>query len=227
MARILIIEDNQETAMLVVWRLTKEGHELLHAPEGARGLEMAASKGPDLIVLDWMLPGMDGLEVCRRLRQFTEAPILMLTANGEVNDRIRGLEGGATDYLPKPFELEELVARVKAQLRLVRPQPRTLLEFADLQLDTRSYDVKRNDRPIALTPKEFDLLLCLMRSPHQAIARHRLITEVWGHDYDGDDNVLDVFIGTLRKKIDVPPAPKLIHTVRGFGYLLKLEYHGE
>lgn len=224
--RILLIEDGQEMASFLCWRLAKEGYEIRHVADGAEGLRVARRDEPDLVILDWMLPGMDGLEVCRRLRMHSEVPILMLTANTEVPDRVRGLDSGANDYMIKPFDLAELVARVRAQLRAGRPISKTCLEYEDLRLDTKRFEVWRGETPVALTPREFALLTSLLREAGHVISRERLLTAVWGTNYEGNGNVLDVFIRTLRHKIAAPGLPSLIHTVRGVGYALRHEVCG-
>lgn len=221
--RILIVEDASEIAALLSSRLEAEGFEVRIEREGNAGLSAARHDRPDLIILDRTLPGLDGIEICRRVRQGSDVPILMLTAHGETPDRIEGLNSGASDYLPKPFDLEELVARVNAQLRMRRPQMRTHFEVGNLSLDLDSREVARGGQPITLTPKEFDLLKCLIQQPYKVIHRERIIESVWGYDFEGEPNILEVYIRHLRNKIERPDAPKLLHTVRGVGYVLKEE----
>ncbi|HEY9854913.1 MAG TPA: response regulator transcription factor [Stenomitos sp.] len=220
-ARILVVEDAPEVVELVAARLGAEGFEVRVSVDGQSGLSAARHEYPDLVILDRSLPGMDGLEVCRRIRQTSDVPILMLTAYGEVPDRIAGLNSGASDYLPKPFDLDELVARVHAQLRLRRPQPRTVFSLADLSMDVESREVRRGQMDISLTPKEYDLLRCLIQNPNKVMPRERIIEAVWGYDFDGEDNILEVYVRHLRHKIEQPEQPKLLHTVRGVGYVLK------
>jgi DNA-binding response OmpR family regulator len=168
-----------------------------------------------------MLPGLSGIDFCKRLRQSSDVPILMLTARGETRDKVEGLDAGANDYLPKPFDLEELLARVRAQLRTRKAAPKTFHMLGDLSLDEITREVKRGDRQINLTPKEFDLLLCFLKHPRQVLTRSQLLEQVWGYDFGGEDNVLEVYIRYLRNKLESPEEPKLIHTVRGVGYQIK------
>jgi len=220
-ARIIVVEDAPEVAELLAERLGAEGFDVRIVADGQSGLSAARQEHPDLVILDRSLPGLDGLEVCRRIRQTSDVPILMLTAYGEVPDRIEGLNSGASDYLPKPFDLDELVARVHAQLRMRRPQPRTVFYLADLSLDVESRQVRRGGVEIALTPKEYDLLTCLIQNPNKVMPRERIIESVWGYDFDGEDNILEVYVRHLRNKIELSDQPKLLHTVRGVGYVLK------
>ncbi len=220
-ARIIVVEDAPEVAELVAVRLGAEGFEVRVATDGQAGLSAARQDAPDLVILDRSLPGMDGLEVCRRIRQTSDVPILMLTAFGEIPDRIEGLNSGASDYLPKPFDLDELVARVHAQLRMRRPQPKTVHAIGDLSLDVESRQVRRGDAEISLTPKEYELLKCLIQNPNKVMPRERIIEAVWGYDFEGEDNILEVYVRHLRNKIEQAERPKLIHTVRGVGYVLK------
>lgn len=220
-ARILLIEDEHLIAEFVATELRFEGYEVQVEHDGMRGLIVARQDEPDLVLLDRMLPGVDGVELCRRLRQTTDLPIVMLTARSEVPERVEGLEAGANDYLPKPFAIEELLARVAAQLRARQPRPKTRMILADLSLDTASREVLRAGREVSLTPREFDLLCALLRHPRQVRPREALLEEVWGYDFGGEDNVLEVYVRYLRHKLERPGLPKLIHTVRGVGYVLK------
>lgn len=219
--RILLIEDEALIAEFVATELRFEGYEVRIESDGMRGLIAARQDEPDLVLLDRMLPGADGVEVCRRLRQTSEVPIVMLTARSEVPEKVEGLEAGANDYLAKPFAIEELLARVAAQLRARRPRPKTRLSLGDLSLDTATREVRRGEREVMLTPREFDLLTALMRHPRQVRPREALLEEVWGYDFGGEDNVLEVYVRYLRHKLERPGLPKLIHTVRGVGYVLK------
>jgi len=218
---VLIIEDAEDLARLIAALLKRHGFETTIEGDGLKGLTAARSGKPDFIILDRMLPGLDGLEVCRRIRQFSEAPILMLTAKGEVADRIEGLTVGATDYLPKPFDPDELVARVQAQLRFRVKRASNDFTFSDLRLDAESREVFRGGEAVPLTRKEFDLLQILMEHGSRVTRREMLLERVWGYDFEGEDNVLDVTIRHLRAKIEREGSPKLIHTVRGVGYTLK------
>jgi two-component system OmpR family response regulator len=219
--RVLIVEDEAVIAEFVATELRFEGYEVRIERDGMRAMIAARQDEPDLVLLDRMLPGLDGLEVCRRLRTTSDVPIIMLTAKGDTRDRIEGLNAGATDYLPKPFDVEELLARVAAQLRMRRPPPKSRFQVADLSLDLESREVYRGDRAIALTPKEFDLLGFLIRHPRQVKTREQILEAVWGYDFVGDDNVLEVYVRYVRNKVEREGLPKLIHTVRGVGYVLK------
>ena len=219
--RILLVEDEPDIAEFVATELRFEGFEVRVEHDGMKGLLAARQEAPDLVLLDRMLPGIDGMDVCRRLRATSDVPIIMLTARGEVHERVEGLNHGANDYLPKPFDLEELLARVNAQLRARKPQPRTRFEVADLSLDVESREVRRGDRGIDLTPKEFDLLRYLIQHPRQVKTREQILQAVWGYDFGGEDNVLEVYVRYLRNKIEREELPKLIHTVRGVGYVLR------
>lgn len=220
-ARILLVEDEPDIAEFVATELRFEGFEVRLEADGMRGLTAARQDAPDLVILDRMLPGLDGLEFCRRLRKGSDVPILMLTARGEVRDRIEGLNAGANDYLPKPFDLEELLARVNAQLRAHKPPARATFEVGDLSLDLTTREVRRAGSLVELTPKEFDLLAFLIQHPRQVLPREQILSAVWGYDFGGEDNVLEVYIRYLRNKLERADRAKLIHTVRGVGYVLK------
>ncbi|MBU6429618.1 MAG: response regulator transcription factor [Cyanobacteria bacterium REEB65] len=219
-ARILVIEDDEEIAQFIKLELSYEGYEVEVAHDGMKGLIAARQQPPDLVILDLMLPAVDGMEVCRRLRQTSETPILMLTAKGDVRDRVAGLDAGASDYLAKPFDLDELLARVRVQLR-DRAATRQDFRVADLALNPSTREVRRGERAIELSPKEFELLHYLIRNARQVMTRDRLLEEVWGYDFGGDSNILEVYIRYLRNKIEDETLPKLIHTVRGVGYVLR------
>lgn len=227
--RILVIDDDAKITSFLRRGLALEGYEVTVANSGAEALRIVAEQVPDLLILDIMMPGMDGLEVCRRVRAAGEdVPILMLTAKDTVADRVAGLDTGADDYLVKPFALEELLARVRALLRRgvragkeeepVRPG---LLRYADLELDTASREAQRGGRKIELTAKEYELLALFMTHPRQVLTRDMLMENVWGYDYTGESNVLEVYVGYLRQKLEAGREPRLIHTVRGVGYVLK------
>ncbi|HEY9855707.1 MAG TPA: response regulator transcription factor [Stenomitos sp.] len=220
-ARILLVEDERDISDFIATELRFEGFEVRQEADGMRGLVAARQDAPDLVILDRMLPGLDGLEFCRRLRKTSDIPILMLTARGDVRDRIEGLNSGANDYLAKPFDLEELLARVNAQLRAHKPPPRSYFEVGDLSLDLSSREVRRAGVLVELTPKEFDLLAFLIQHPRQVLPREQILNTVWGYDFGGEDNVLEVYIRYLRNKVERPDLPKLIHTVRGVGYVLR------
>ena len=219
--RILIIEDDQAILKLLQRGLAYEGYTVDTATDGRMGLITARDHTPDLVVLDWMLPGMDGLEVCHRLRQGGSIPILMLTAKDTVQDRIQGLDAGADDYMVKPFNLDELLARVRALLRRTQPERIPVLKFADLSLDTGSRQATRGNRTVALTAKEYELLELFLRHPKQVLTREVIFDRVWGYDFGGESNVLEVYIRYLRQKLEAENEVRLIHTVRGVGYVLR------
>jgi two-component system response regulator MprA len=219
--RILIIEDDPSISKLLQRGLAYEGYNVECAPDGKSGLVKARDNAPDLVVLDWMLPGLDGLEVCHRLRMGGSIPVLMLTAKDTVEDRIQGLDAGADDYMVKPFNLDELLARIRALLRRTQTDRVQGLKFADLSLDVGTHEVYRGDKLIALTAKEFELVELFLRHPRQGMTREVLFDRVWGYDFGGESNVLEVYIRYLRQKLEEAGQPRLIHTVRGVGYVLK------
>jgi two-component system response regulator MprA len=219
--RILIIEDDPAILKLLQRGLAYEGYLVDTATDGRSGLLMARDNHPDLVVLDWMLPGMDGLEVCHRLRTGGEVPIVMLTAKDTIQDRVQGLDAGADDYLVKPFNLDELLARIRALLRRTQTKRIPILEFLDLKLDTGSRQASRGERMISLTAKEYELLDLFMRHPRQVLTREVIFDRVWGYDFGGESNVLEVYIRYLRQKLEVDDEQRLIHTVRGVGYVMR------
>lgn len=223
--KILIIEDEIKIARFVELELVHEGYIVEQCHDGREGLEMAEAGDYDLIILDIMLPSMNGIEVLRRLRQSTEVPIIMLTAKDEVMDKVIGLDMGANDYVTKPFAIEELLARIRAALKrntTTIPQS-NILELGLLRLDMDKYTVTYNNEVVDLTKREFDLLQYLLQNKNIVITRDKVLQVVWGYDYMGDTNVVDVYIRYLRSKLDDKYNIKLIHTVRGVGYLLKDE----
>jgi DNA-binding response OmpR family regulator len=217
--RVLVVEDDAQIARVLRLELEREGYRVETASDGLSGLEKAL-KEPDLIILDLMLPRMDGLEVCSRVRAKSRVPIIMLTAKDRVPDRVSGLDGGADDYLTKPFSIEELLARVRARLRERHPHS-NLLNARDLVMDRERHEVRRGGKPIALTAKEYALLEYLLLHRNTVHTRDQLFNGVWGSDFLGDSNLIDVYIRYLRGKIDDGFDDKLIHTVRGVGYALK------
>ncbi len=219
--RILIIEDDQAILKLLQRGLAYEGYVVDMATDGRTGLILARDHTPDLVILDWMLPGIDGLEVCNRLRSGGSIPILMLTAKDTVQDRIQGLDAGADDYMVKPFNLDELLARVRALLRRTQPERVPVLKFADLTLDTGSRQASRGNRLVSLTAKEYELLELFLRHPKQVLTREVIFDRVWGYDFGGESNVLEVYIRYLRQKLEAEEEPRLIHTVRGVGYVMR------
>ncbi|HEX8917166.1 MAG TPA: response regulator transcription factor, partial [Chloroflexota bacterium] len=220
---ILIVEDERRLANLVRRALEEEGHVVDMSQDGAEGLDMAQGTQYDLLILDLMLPHVDGIEICRRLRkQDNDARILMLTARDAVEDRVMGLESGADDYLVKPFSFSELVARVKALARRqVQPHSEEELRAGDLVLDVARREVKRGDTPIELTAKEFQLLEFLMRNAGHVLTRTQILDHVWGYNFDSFSNVVDIYVHYLRNKIDKDFPEPLIKTVRGVGYTLR------
>ncbi|NMF85281.1 response regulator transcription factor [Nodosilinea sp. P-1105] len=220
--RILMVEDEEKLAQFVQLELTYEGYEVDLAYDGLSGLMAARDQTPDLIILDWMMPGLSGVEVCRRLRQTgCQTPVILLTAKDDVSDRVEGLDAGADDYVVKPFSIEELLARVRAHLRRHEPQEAEMLVFGDLTLDRKSRQVTRGQRPIELTAKEFDLLDYLMTYPRQVLTRDRILEEVWGYDFMGDSNIIEVYVRYLRLKLEAEGESRLIQTIRGVGYVLR------
>ena len=222
--RVLVIEDEARIAQFIERGLIYEGYRVSVARDGQTGLMIARDNPPDLVILDWMLPGLDGLEVCKRLRTASEVPILMLTAKDDVKDRVTGLDAGADDYLVKPFSVDELMARVRALFRRSQPVSRPeILRFADLTLDTGTHRAYRGEKPIDLTAKEYELLELFMRNPRQVLTRDVIFDRVWGYDFGGESNIIEVYVRYLRQKTEADGMPRLIHTVRGVGYVLREE----
>jgi DNA-binding response OmpR family regulator len=221
-AHILLVEDEVKLARFVELELSCEGYRISVAHDGLTGLMMARESSPDLLVLDWMLPGLTGLEVCRRLRATgIDVPVILLTAKDEISDRVAGLDAGADDYVVKPFSIEELLARIRAHLRRTQESDRDILEFEDLTLNRRTRMVHRGEREIELTAKEFDLLEYLMTNPRQVLTRDQILEKVWGYDFMGDSNIIEVYIRYLRLKLEAEKEKRLLHTVRSVGYVLR------
>jgi two-component system response regulator MprA len=220
-SRILVVDDDPGIVSMLRRGLIFEGYNVDTACDGAEALSKLRDIEPDLIVLDVMMPGIDGLEVSKRLRLVNDIPILMLSAKGTLSDKVSGLNSGADDYLLKPFEFDELLARVRALLRRRHPKEGEVLRFSDIILNTSSREVKRRNENIELTAQEFDLLEFLMRNPRQVLKRDQIYQKVWGYDFEGESNVIEVYIRYLRAKLELEGLPKLIHTVRGVGYVLK------
>jgi two-component system response regulator MprA len=218
---ILIIEDDEAILKVLRRGLSYEGYRVDTAVDGESGIRLARDNRPDLIILDWLLPGMDGLEVCQRLRTNNDVPILMLTAKDTLQDRVQGLDAGADDYLVKPFALDELLARMRALLRRTQQERPPVYNFADLTLDTSTRQANRNGRTISLTAKEYDLLELFLRHPRQVLTREVIFDRVWGYDFGGESNVLDVYIRYLRQKMESGGEPRLIYTSRGVGYVMR------
>ncbi len=225
MSRILIVEDERKIARFLELELTHEGYEVETAVDGRAGLEKALSWKPDLMILDLMLPLLSGIEVCRRIRHESDLPIIMLTAKDDVSDKVMGLDMGADDYMTKPFAIEELLARIRVGLKKHRTTTPadSVLSAGELTLDPVKYAVTWSGKPISLTKKEFDLLKYLMEHKGQAVTRDALLSDVWGYDYAGDTNVVDVYIRYLRHKIDEPFGVKTLHTIRAVGYMFSHE----
>ncbi|RME82884.1 MAG: DNA-binding response regulator [Caldilineae bacterium] len=221
-AKILIIEDDPSIGKLLRRALLLERYEATLVADGFEGLRAFAEEEPDLIILDLMLPGIDGIEVCKRIREESNVPIIMLTARDMVEDRVEGLDSGADDYVTKPFDIDELLARVRAHLRRVEAQPqKPVLQFADLVMDTAARSVRRGDREIELTAREFDLLELFMRHPNQVLTRSQIYDEIWDYDFGGSSNIIEVYIRYLRTKLEKEGEPRLIYTKRGAGYILR------
>jgi two-component system response regulator MprA len=227
--RILVVDDDRSVRESLRRSLAFNGYQVELATDGQAALDAVLAQRPDAMVLDVMMPRLDGLEVCRRMRAAgDELPILVLTARDAVSDRVAGLDAGADDYLPKPFALEELLARLRALLRRRSPDDIAAsagqskpLEFADLSLDPDTRDVRRGDRPISLTRTEFTLLELLLANPRRVLTRGQILEQVWGYDFPTTGNALEVYIGYLRRKTEAGGEPRLIHTVRGVGYVLR------
>lgn len=217
-SRVLVVEDDKPLAATIERVLVAEGHEVEVAGDGLEAMRRARQRTPDLAVLDLMLPGADGITVCKRLRETAQFPILMLTALSGTEHRVRGLDSGADDYLVKPFAYEELLARVRALLRRTRPAER--LRFADVSLEPATHSAWRGERRLALTATEFELLEYLLRHPRQVLSREQLMASVWRDEPD-NDNVVAVYIGYLRQKLEQDGEPRVLHTVRGAGYALR------
>lgn len=220
--RILLVEDDPKLSKFIESELSLEGYRVTVAYNGMDGLTMTRDAQPDLLILDWMLPGISGLDLCLRLRKTgVQVPIIMLTAKDEVPDRVAGLNAGADDYVTKPFSIEELLARVKARLRRTHAEEPDVLEFEDLTLNRLTREVYRGTKLIELTAKEFDLLEFLIRHPRQVITRDRILEQVWGYDFMGESNIIEVYIRALRIKLEASNLKRLLHTVRGVGYVLR------
>jgi len=220
--RVLVVEDDAEIAQAVQRSLRLEGYEVRIAPDGEKALADARSYVPDLVLLDLGLPGVDGLDVAKQMREDGDVPILMLTARDAVESRVEGLDSGADDYLVKPFDRQELLARIRALLRRRPPRGSASLVVADLELNPDTHEVLRGDRSVELTQREFELLEYLMRNERIVISRQRLLDEVWGYDPFSMTNTIEVFVSNLRRKLEAGGEPRLLHTIRGAGYVLRV-----
>ncbi len=221
--KILIIEDEKQLARLMELELYHEGYEVEVAYSGIEGLEKIKESDFQLVLLDLMLPGMDGYELCSKVREFSDIPIIMVTARDIVSDKVKGLDTGADDYITKPFSTEELMARIRAQLRRNTKDKEKILKIADLEVDISKYRVKRAGKLVELTKKEYDLLVYLLENEGIVLSREDILNAIWGYDYYGETNIVDVYIRYLRSKIDDPYEKKLIQTIRGVGYVLRDE----
>jgi len=219
--RVLVVEDDDAIAQVLKRSLRMEGYEVRIALDGAAGLEQSHSFVPDLVILDLGLPKVDGIDVARGLREQDDVPILILTARDALESRVEGLDAGADDYLVKPFERQELLARIRALLRRTPPRGSAPLRVGDLQLNPDTHEVARGSRDIELTQREFELLEYLMRNERIVISRQRLLDEVWGYDPFSTTNTIEVFVSNLRRKLEAGEEPRLLHTIRGAGYVLR------
>jgi len=225
MPLILVVDDDRKLLDMLRRTLAYAGYKVQTAADGREALDQVQDCRPDVIVLDWMIPRLHGVEVARRLRESgDQVPILMLTAKDTIEDRVEGLDSGADDYLVKPFAPAELLARLRVILRRMNgSSPDQMLIYVDLSLDPVTRETRRGARMFDLTPKEFDLLQLFLRHPRQVLSRERILEEIWGYDFGGEENVLEVYIGYLRRKIESGGEPRLIHNVRGVGYVLREE----
>ena len=221
-ARVLVVEDDGDIAEVLRRSLRMEGYDVRLADDGVEALDQSSLFAPDAVVLDLGLPRLDGIEVCRRLREEGDVPILILTARDGVDARVEGLDSGADDYLVKPFERQELLARLRALLRRRPPRGSASLSVGDLTLNPDTHEVRRGDRDIDLTQREFELLEYLMRNERIVVSRQRLLDEVWGYDPFSMTNTIEVFVSNLRRKLEAGGEPRLLHTIRGAGYVLRV-----
>ena len=227
MSRILVVEDERKIARFLELELTHEGYEVMTAGDGRTGLEMAEKNAPDLMILDLMLPELSGIEVCRRIRHSSDLPIIMLTAKDDVSDKVMGLDMGADDYMTKPFAIEELLARIRVALRKPRmsgsDSREQICRAGQLTVNPARYEVRFGEEPVQLTKKEFDLLLYLMTHRGKAVTRDELLENIWGYEYTGDTNVVDVYVRYLRHKIEDRFGVRMIQTIRSVGYMFSDE----
>jgi two-component system, OmpR family, response regulator MprA len=220
-SKILIVDDDPAVLNSLRRALSLEGFDVLLAADGETALALAASAAPALVVLDVMLPGIDGFTVCQQIRARSDLPVLMLTARDTVPDRVAGLDRGADDYLVKPFAFDELLARIRALLRRSQPHDDDTLAFSDVQIDRRAREARRDGQPLPLTPREYDLLTAFLEHPRQALSREQLSQLVWGYGFEGESNFVDVAVMDLRRKLEAGSRPRLLQTVRGYGYALR------
>lgn len=220
--RILVVDDDPQIRESLKRHLAYEGYQVSTAGDSRETFAQVSDSRPDLVVLDWMLPGMDGIEICRRLRQADDFPIIMLTAKGTLEDKVDGLDSGADDFLVKPFQPEELLARIRALLRRRAPASQSpVIRFGLITLDASARQVWVSDKPVDLSSKEFDMLELLMRHANQVLTRDTFYDRIWGYDFSGESNILEVYIRYLRAKLEAAGSPKYIQTVRGVGYVFR------
>ncbi|WP_338431123.1 response regulator transcription factor [Synechococcus elongatus] len=219
---ILLVEDDPKLLQFIEQELSLEGYQVTVANNGLDGLSLARSIQPDLLILDWMLPNLSGVDICLRLRSTgVQTPIILLTAKDEVSDRVAGLNSGADDYVTKPFSIEELLARVRARLRWANTGESDRLEFEDVSLNRVTHEVYRGQQRLELTAKEFDLLEFLLRHARQVMTRDQILEQVWGYDFMGESNIIDVYVRALRLKLEAFNSKRILHTVRGVGYVIR------
>jgi two-component system response regulator MprA len=219
--RILAVDDDPEILNMLSRGLKFEGYEVETAETGEKAIARFRESAPDLVLLDVMMPGIDGIEVAREMRKLRDTPVLMLTAKDAVTDKVAGLDAGADDYIVKPFVFDELLARIRAHLRRKLPGEAQLLQFSDLTLNTATHEVRRSGQLIELTSKEFELLMLFLQHPRQVLNREFIYDKVWGYDFGGESNIIEVYVRYLRSKLETNSRAKLIHTVRGVGYVLR------
>lgn len=218
-ARIVVIDDDPKITAMLYRALTYEGYQVEVANDGFVGMQLLRVNPPELVILDIMMPGLDGWEICQRFRKENMTPVLILSARDEVEHRVKGLNLGADDYLGKPFALEELLARIQALLRRKASQEQ-VLQFSDVKMDLKAHELRRSGQKLTLTSREFELFKLFLSHPHQVLSKEQILDQVWGWDYTGSSNVIEVYVNMLRQKLE-EYGPRLIHTVRGAGYVLK------
>ena len=219
---ILLVEDDPKPLKLIEQEPSLEGYQVTVANNGLDGLSLARSIQPDLLILDWMLPALSGVDICLRLRATgIHIPVILLTAKDEVSDCVLGLNSGADDYVTKPFSIEELLARIRARLRWINPEEPNRLEFEDVSLNRITHEVYRGQQRLALTAKEFDLLEFLLRHARQVMTRDQILEQVWGYDFMGESNIIEVYVRALRLKLEAFNSKRILHTVRGVGYVIR------
>ncbi len=218
---IVLVEDNKEAAAFLKVELEYEGYNVQHAKDGQQGLMLIRESNPDLVIMDWEMPNMTGVEVCRRLRQSSNVPVLMLTAKTTLQNKVEGLDSGANDYLLKPYELEELLARIRVLLRNNKPAPKTIYKFESLEINSQTCEVHLGDNLMELSKKEYELLFYLIQHPNQVLSKSQIYEKVWGWDSEGNENAVEIYIHNLRNKLEKFGDYNYIHTKRGMGYILK------